>query len=101
MRGRMYAAMDPDDEPRSLDDGVGGLAGRNCSITRANESETVSCVEEQQTGDRWSSRLFSRLGFFEGWRGGCQRLNPHVRERYRLAGFSSLSKFYVGPLCLI
>lgn len=62
----MYAARDPDDEPRSLDEGVSGLAGRNCSITWASESETVSCVEEQQMGDRWSSRLFSKRGFLEG-----------------------------------
>lgn len=66
MRGRMCAARDPDNEPRSLDEGVGGLAGRNCSITRANGSETVSCVEEQQTGDMWSSRLSTRMGFLEG-----------------------------------
>lgn len=51
MRGRMCAARDPDAEPRGLDEGGGGLAGRSCSMEGgATRSEAVSCVEEQRGG---------------------------------------------------
>lgn len=91
--------------PRGLDERVGGLAGRNCSIMRVKGPKIcVLCGKAAGRVNRWSSCLFSISRMvvfflsFSGCLGGCQTLNPRVQERYRIHvvfSFSSLFKFYI------